>query len=147
MKLDQYYTLTEDSPAWSTVESQWADHPDWLIRGKPAVQELWEEYRNLSVEQDALPEQPTIARRTTGLDNFMASIRKLSTQSAPSPSAMRDEYIRRQYPHLSRMAIDLFSVPAMSSEPERIFSLAGQMVTAQRGRLKADLSHLACLKG
>ncbi|KAL5592925.1 hypothetical protein FOBRF1_013233 [Fusarium oxysporum] len=76
MKLDQYYTLTEDSPAylaalvlhpafrWSTVESQWADHPGWLIRGKTAVQELWEEYRNLSVEQDALPEQPTIARKT-----------------------------------------------------------------------------------
>jgi hypothetical protein len=92
----------------------------------------------------------------------MASIRKLSTQPAPSPSAMRDEYAewvattdpgdclvddliqywllrRRQYPRLSRMAIDLISVPAMSSEPERIFSLAGQMVTAQRGRLKADL--------
>ncbi|KAL6402752.1 hypothetical protein AUP68_14088 [Ilyonectria robusta] len=174
MKLDQYYTLTEDSPAylaalvlhpafrWSTVESQWADHPDWLVGGKAAVQELWEEYRNLSVEQDTIPEQPTVARKTTDLDDFMASIRKLSTQPAPSPSAMRDEYAewvattdpgdclvddpiqywllrRRQYPRLSRMAIDLFSVQAMSSEPERIFSLAGQMVTAQRGRLKADL--------
>ncbi|KAK2926577.1 HAT, C-terminal dimerization domain [Fusarium oxysporum f. sp. vasinfectum] len=174
MKLDQYYSYTEDSPAylaalvlhpafrWSTVESQWADQPDWLVRGKKAVQELWEEYRNLFVEQDALPEQPTVVRKTTDLDDFMASIRKLSTQPAPSPSAMRDEYAewiatsdpgdclvddpiqswllrRRQYPRLSRMAIDLFSIPAMSSEPERIFSLAGQMVTPQRGRLKADL--------
>ncbi|KAA8646688.1 hypothetical protein EYZ11_010945 [Aspergillus tanneri] len=43
------------------------------------------------------------------------------------------------YPRLSRMVIDLFSVPAMSSKPERIFSLTGQMITAQRGRLKADL--------
>jgi len=177
MKLDEYYTLTEDSPAylaalvlhpafrWSTVESQWADHPDWLVRGKAAVQELWEEYRNLPVEQDAIPEQPlqpTLTRKTTDLDDFMASIRKLSTQPAPSPSAMRDEYTewvatndpgdclvdnpiqywllrRRQYPRLSRMAIDLFSIPAMSSEPERIFSLTGQMVTPQRGRLQADI--------
>ncbi|KAJ3453314.1 hypothetical protein MRS44_017561 [Fusarium solani] len=181
MKLDQYYTLTEDSPAylaalvlhpafrWSTVESQWADHPDWLVRGKAAVQELWEEYRNLPVEQDTIPEQPTVARKTTGLDDFMASIRKLSTQPAPSTSAMLDEYAewvattdpgdclvddpiqywllrRRQYPRLSRMAINLFSVPAMSSEPERIFSLAGQMVTAQRGRLKADLIGAARLQ-
>ena len=46
---------------------------------------------------------------------------------------------RRQYPRLSQMAIDLFLIPAMSSEPEQIFSLAGQMVTAQRGRLKVDL--------
>jgi hypothetical protein len=174
MKLDQYYTLTEDSPAylatlvlhpafrWSTIESQWADHPDWLLRGKAAVEELWKEYRNLSVEHDTIPEQPTVARKTTELDDFMTTVRKLSAQPAPSTSATRDEYAewvattdpgdclvedpiqywllrRRQYPRLSRMAIDLFSVPAMSSEPERIFSLSGQMVTALRGRLKADL--------
>ncbi|KAF5597249.1 ribonuclease H [Fusarium pseudocircinatum] len=77
MKLDEYYSFTKDSPAylaalvlhpafrWSAVESRRADHPDWLARGKTAVQELWEEYRNLSVEQDALPEQPTIARQQT----------------------------------------------------------------------------------
>jgi hypothetical protein len=92
----------------------------------------------------------------------MASIRKLNTQPAPSTSAMRDEYTewvaitdpgdylvddpiqywllrRRQYPRLSRMAINLFSVPAMSSKPERISSLAGKIATAQRGHLKADL--------
>ncbi|KAL6405696.1 restless-like transposase [Ilyonectria robusta] len=174
MKLDRYYTLTEDSPVylaalilhpafrWSTVESQWSDHPDWLARGKAAVQELWEEYRNLPVEQETIPKQPTVPRKTTDLDDFMASIRKLSTRPAPLPSATRDEYAewvattdpgdclvdnpiqywllrRRRYPRLSRMAIDLFSIPAMSTEPERIFSLAGQMVTAQRGRLQADI--------
>jgi hypothetical protein len=104
MKLDQYYALTEDSPAylaslvlhpafrWSTVESQWSDHPDWLARGRLAVQELWEEYRSLPVEQDTIPEQPTVARETTDLDDFMTSIRKLGAQPAPSVSSMRDEY-------------------------------------------------------
>ncbi|KAJ6436947.1 serine threonine protein kinase [Purpureocillium lavendulum] len=96
MKLDQYYALTEDSPAylaslvlhpafrWSTVESQWSDHPDWLTRGRTAVQELWEEYRSLPIEQDTIPEQPTVSRMTTDLDDFMASIRKLGAQPAPS---------------------------------------------------------------
>ncbi|KAG7423080.1 Zinc finger BED domain-containing protein DAYSLEEPER [Fusarium oxysporum f. sp. raphani] len=174
MKLDKYYTLTEDSPVylaalvlhpafrWPSVESQWADHPDWLERGKIAVRELLEEYRKLPVEQDTIPEQPTAARKTTDLDDFMASVRKLSTQRAPSAPPTRDEYAewlstsdpgdylvdnpiqywllrRRQYPRLSRMAIDLFSVPAMSSEPERIFSLAGQMVTPLRRQLQADI--------
>ncbi|KAI8401739.1 hypothetical protein FOFC_18608 [Fusarium oxysporum] len=174
MKLDKYYTLTEDSPVylaslvlhpafrWPSVESQWADHPDWLERGKIAVRELWEEYQKLPIEQDTIPEQPTAARKTTDLDDFMASARKLSTQRAPSAPPTRDEYAewlstsdpgdclvdnpiqywllrRRQYPRLSRMAIDLFSVPAMSSEPERIFSLAGQMVTPPRKRLQADI--------
>ncbi|XP_044716004.1 transposase [Hirsutella rhossiliensis] len=104
MKLDQYYALTEDSPAylaslvlhpafrWSTVESQWSDHPDWLARGRAAVQELWEEYRTLAVEQDTIPEEPTAARKTTDLDDFMTSIRKLGAQPASSPSSTRDEY-------------------------------------------------------
>ncbi|KAM4059197.1 hypothetical protein HRG_014100 [Hirsutella rhossiliensis] len=70
----------------------------------------------------------------------MTSIRKLGAQPAPHrPPRVTNTQNGRQYPRLSRMAIDLFSIPAMSSEPERIFSLAGQMVTAQRGRLKADL--------
>ncbi|KAJ6440216.1 Cuticle-degrading protease [Purpureocillium lavendulum] len=104
MKLDQYYALTEDSPAylaslvlhpafrWSTVESQWSDHPDWLTRGRTAVQELWEEYRSLPIEQDTIPEQPTVSRMTTDLDDFMASIRKLGAQPAPSVCSVRDEY-------------------------------------------------------
>ncbi|EMT69246.1 hypothetical protein FOC4_g10000294 [Fusarium odoratissimum] len=37
------------------------------------------------------------------------------------------------------MAIDLFSVPVMSSEPERIFRLAWQMATPPRRRLQADI--------
>jgi hypothetical protein len=139
-----------------------ADHPDWLVRGKAAVQQLWEEYRILPVERDTILKQPTVTRKSTDLDDFMAFIRKPSTQPAPLPSATHDEYTawiatadpgdclvdnpiqywllrRRQYPRLSRMAIDLLSIPAMSSEPERIFSLAGYMVTAQRGRLQADI--------
>lgn len=37
------------------------------------------------------------------------------------------------------MAIDLFLIPAMSSESEQIFSLVGQMVTPLRRRLQADI--------
>ena len=174
IKMDECYTLTEDSPVylaalvlhpafrWSTVEAQWIDHPDWLVRGKTAVEALWEEYRTFPVNQDTIPEQPVITKKTTDLDDFMTSVRKLSAQPTTSSSPTRDEYVewvatgdqgdclvdnpiqywllrRRQYPRLARMAIDLFSIPAMSSEPERIFSLTGQMVRAQRSRLKADV--------
>lgn len=71
---------------WSIVESQWAYHPDWLLRGKAAVEEPWHEYWNFSIEQDTIPEQPTVARRTTELDDFMTTVRRLRTQPA------RDEY-------------------------------------------------------
>ncbi|TKA67460.1 hypothetical protein B0A49_09354 [Cryomyces minteri] len=42
------------------------------------------------------------------------------------------------YPTLARMAFDLFSVPATSSECERVFSQTKKLVTDERNRLLAD---------
>ncbi|KAG7404258.1 hypothetical protein Forpe1208_v015706 [Fusarium oxysporum f. sp. rapae] len=44
---------------------------------------------------------------------------------------------RFEYPRLSRMALDVMTVPAMSSECERLFSATGLMVTPLRNRLDA----------
>ena len=43
-----------------------------------------------------------------------------------------------EYPILSQMAFDLFSIPAMSSECERQFSKAGQLLNNERPRLSAE---------
>ena len=45
---------------------------------------------------------------------------------------------RKDYPRLSQMALDLLSVPPMSAECERLFSVAGQMVSPLRTRLEAS---------
>ena len=45
---------------------------------------------------------------------------------------------RFKYPKLSRMALDLLTVPPMSAECERLFSTAGLMVTKIRNRLEAS---------
>jgi hypothetical protein len=37
------------------------------------------------------------------------------------------------------MALDMLSIPAMSSDCKRIFSQAKLMITGQRHRLKADI--------
>ena len=42
------------------------------------------------------------------------------------------------YPILTKIALNLFSVPAMSSACERVFSLAKKVVTDERNRLSAD---------
>ncbi|RKK07622.1 hypothetical protein BFJ65_g17827 [Fusarium oxysporum f. sp. cepae] len=48
-------------------------------------------------------------------------------------------HIRRlKYPRLSRMALDLLTVPPMSAECERLFSTTGRMVTKSRNRLDAS---------
>ena len=48
-------------------------------------------------------------------------------------------YIVERWPRLSRMAIDILTIPAISAEPERIFSLAGILITKRRNRLKDDV--------
>jgi hypothetical protein len=54
--------------------------------------------------------------------------------------------VRTKYPSLSQLAIDIFSVPAMSSEAERVFSTAGFVLNSQRRRLKEGTSEaLLCL--
>ena len=42
------------------------------------------------------------------------------------------------YPRLSRMALDVMTVPAMSAECERLFSAVGLMATSLRSRLDAS---------
>ncbi len=45
------------------------------------------------------------------------------------------------------MAIDIYSIPAMSAEPERVFSGAKLTVSDQRNGLKSEtIELLECLK-
>ena len=54
---------------------------------------------------------------------------------------------RTRYPLLSRMAIDIYSIPAMSAESERMFSGAKRTVSDSRGRLQSEtIEILECLK-
>jgi hypothetical protein len=51
------------------------------------------------------------------------------------------------FPTLQKMALDLFSIPAMSSECERVFSQSKKVVTDERNRLKAStIEALECQK-
>jgi len=64
-----------------------------------------------------------------------------------NPLAWWRQHGERLYPTLSRMAYDLFSMPAMSSECERAFSLAKKMITDERYSLKPDIIEAdQCLK-
>ncbi len=46
---------------------------------------------------------------------------------------------RQEYPRLSQMALDLFSIPMMSAECERVFSSAKTLITDRRNGLKEDI--------
>ena len=53
---------------------------------------------------------------------------------------------RQRYPRLSRMAIDIFTIPPSSAEPERSFSHARRTQSWERLRLSAgNLEILECI--
>jgi hypothetical protein len=54
---------------------------------------------------------------------------------------------KERYPRLFSMAMDLLSIPAMSSENERCFSQAKLVISSQRHSLSpATIQQLTCLK-
>ena len=54
---------------------------------------------------------------------------------------------QKVYPNLSKMALDMLSIPAMSAEPERLFSGAKISITDRRNRLGIEsIEALECLK-
>ena len=58
-----------------------------------------------------------------------------------------EETQQKVYPNLSKMALDMLSIPAMSAEPERLFSGAKRSITDRRNRLGIEsIEALECLK-
>jgi hypothetical protein len=51
------------------------------------------------------------------------------------------------WPQLARMALDVFSTPPMSDEPERVFSMAGHLLSPRRRKMKGEsVEQLLCLR-
>jgi len=54
---------------------------------------------------------------------------------------------RGRLPMLTRMAMNTFSIPTMSSKPERIFSSTKHIISDERASLKVDtMEALECVK-
>jgi hypothetical protein len=54
---------------------------------------------------------------------------------------------RVRWPNLAQMALDLFSIPAIAAECERVFSQTKLFITDQRNRLSDDIVEaVECLK-
>jgi len=173
-KMDEYYSRTKESPAyvaalvlhpqykWQWIETEWKEFPHWIIEAKEMVTGLWKEYEGLAVE-DAIkqvqqPHQELSGFRArlqshqhtliveTSEDDYECWISEPPNPAILNPISYWVEN-RRRWPRLARMALDIFAIPAMSSDPERIFSLSGDMVSPKRNALQAETVGAAqCLK-
>jgi hypothetical protein len=58
-----------------------------------------------------------------------------------------EETQQKTYPSLSKIAVDILLIPAISAEPKRLFSGAKITITDRRNRLRSDIIEaLECLK-
>jgi hypothetical protein len=148
---------------WSFVEKYWdgIERQQWREDAKQAVEALWEEYKIRPLPAEVSPRPDSQISITSSLNDYLTSV--IGYSSSTSATDDLDEYKqyiarmdneedrvvdnpiqywvekRKRWPRLAQMALDLLSIPAMSAEPERIFSLAGLMVVANRGRLLSDI--------
>jgi hypothetical protein len=170
---DKYYKLSEETPAYGAamilhpsrrkthIEKNWPK--TWHKAVFDDVKKLWvNEYKGLPIlhstpslvskaqpdEYDLLAQELDVVGPTLDADEYEAytSQKPIPIDCSPLTWWLRDEQQER-YPRLSRMAIDILSIPAMSADPERVFSGARRTVSWDRMRLGAStIEKGECLK-
>jgi hypothetical protein len=134
------------------------------------VKELWESYR----EQASIPSVSTLYDNIRSrpqekeLDVFDQIAQDLGKYTRPASQDEYQDYTngepydigkmtalewwcqdqqRKRWPRLSYMALDILSIPAMSDEPERVFSGARRTVSWERAQMEPEtLEKVECLK-
>ncbi|OLL26463.1 putative AC transposase [Neolecta irregularis DAH-3] len=169
-KINKYYCRTDESPAyiaaiilhpsykWQYVEHHW--NSSWIVPAKKMMQDFWNnEYK--PIEQSLPPQTQPLSTTNEFLQWIgQAKLLNLTTDEYLQycqadrvygfESALTwwlEETQQLSYPNLSKMAIDILSIPAMSAEPERLFSGAKITVTDRRNQLGIEvIQALECLK-
>jgi hypothetical protein len=166
-KLDKYYQATDDSTAyvaslvlhpaftWKWLEIVWRDKPHWITSAKRKMLQLWQQYSSISIAP-AQVSSTQINRRSTSrlfdLDDeepqesvgndyeaWCCKPRDRSLIDRPPLDYWTSEAIASTYPRLQKLALTIFSIPAMSDEPERVFSSCGIMIRPHRSSLSPKM--------
>jgi len=168
-KLDKYYQLTDESPAyiaalvlhpgmkWQYIQKKWKR--SWHANAKRLVAELWEQYKPVDTpipQPNASSTTPNefiqwksdLIRPTVPIDEYDRYCQADLVWECDKPLKWwLEDTQQKAYPNLSKMAIDILSIPAMSAEPERLFSSAKITITDRRNRLRVEtIEALECLK-
>jgi hypothetical protein len=164
VKARDYYSKLDDSPAYYAATilhpryKRYCDlmwEPAWLESNNCSFQALWAEYK-------VLPRPRThIRRRATNIDEAIDSIvdegnwgddaddefEQWKRCEPVAPKGSEDaknpiKYwinLRDRYPNLSKLALDILSIPASSCECERVFSELGDLLEPRRRGIAPEL--------
>ncbi len=151
------------------IEVHWPKK--WVKSTLEKVRKLWEDYREAapySTSSTSLSHDRRLNEQRE-LNTFAQIAQSMGQVARPTSQDEYEDYnsreqcqlstgvlaltwwchdIRRQrYPRLSYMAIDILSIPAMSDEPERVFSGARRTISWERGQLNPETVEMTeCLK-
>lgn len=156
-------------PRWnvSWLEANWTSHEQlvWLRDAKNSVREFFE-------QQYPRKEQSETGRAVIGtamrqdepsqFDQWMQSYDRYMMEEEDELGVyMRQGPVRREnlnpilwwkdhqeeYPRLSKFALDILAIPAMSVDPERTFSVTKLTVSSQRHNLSPEIiEEIQCLR-
>ena len=172
-KLDEYYTKLDQSPIfcaavvlhprqkWRWFEKHWAGRQEWIDQARVSVEQLWRRYKCDEL-LDNRPDPPKTTSEQVDEwsdddENLRSSVDQLAQyyaepphdKSLPVNKSPISYWIEKKavWPQLAAMSLDIFSVPAMSDEPERIFSQTGHILSPRRRRLTSkSMQRLMCMK-
>jgi len=168
-KLEFYYNHSDLTPIhraavllhprmkWRWFKRYWSSRPTWIADARAAIAELWAKYKNEPNEGPTSSTPPPTALQdewsTSSFTNDMDELQQYE-QEAPSVDLLAFESPipywvgkRKIWPRLARMALDVYSTPAMSDEPERVFSIAGNTLAPRRRCLTSQVMQwLMCLR-
>ena len=172
-KLTEYYRKADRAPAYIAAivldpTKKWSYfcdwEPEWRHSAKQRLKTFWEQsYRSSTgLVQRADNNNPTsessnlflrwIAKKQAQpIDNLDELEQYTSEPRLIEVGSVLSWWIspaqRSRFPLLSAMAIDIFSIPAMSSEAERALSGAKHTISDERAYLHIDtIQALECLK-
>jgi hypothetical protein len=166
-KFDDYYKRTDDSPVYAAaillhpslrrahLDEVWKDQSHYIAPAIDAVRKLWEGFKPVQVlemEEDLSAYEAYkkwIYQQSSSHDEFDRYIEgpPLPIGASSALSWWLEPTQQTSYPHLHRLAVNIFSIPAMSAEAERVFSGARCTITWDRSRLSVKtIEYTECLK-
>jgi hypothetical protein len=162
-KLNEYYTLTDDTPIyraavflhpllkWRWFDRYWETKPDWRAAAREAIAELWKQYKpandtNMMAMQG--DEDDEWSYHNNAADQLhlyeQEPYPKMLQKDSPIPYWISKRSI---WPELAQMALDIYSTPPMSDEPERVFSDTGNLLTPKRRLMNSEgVEQMTCLR-
>jgi hypothetical protein len=165
-KLDEYYARTDDTVIyraavflhpllkWRWFDRYWETKPAWRANAREAIAELWGQYKPVASSFTATP-KPDDDDEWSQMNNASVQDQMMLYEQEPYPYNMlqKDSPIpywiskRSIWPELAQMALDIYSTPPMSDEPERVFSDTGNLLSPKRRLMKGEgVEQMTCLR-